>query len=318
MIATNRRSIRLAAAFLLLGTATAAAQGLTPGQRIQVTSAAVPSGRQAGELRWFDRDSLVLAANGRRWVVPRHLVTQIESWGGRPRPVLAGLAAGATVAAVGAAIALSPYGTCTGSGDYLEWCRTYFTGSVVLGGGLGALTGALIRAERWIALPLDAHEFDHLVRTLRPGQRVRIRSRSGSTVDLPVASADGDSLVLSSAGSSVAFHAGTIDSLWVRQGRDGEATRTLLGAAIGAFGVFLVSIPLCERGDLENAQNVGLVCSKSGMTRAESVFGGAALGAAIGFFVLDKWRLRYVGNVVVDARVTARTPLSVALALPLP
>ncbi|PYP37652.1 MAG: hypothetical protein DMD46_05140 [Gemmatimonadetes bacterium] len=103
---------------------------------------------------------ILLAGSGQRWVVPRHLVTQVDSSRGEHGHALLGLAVGGAVAFVVGAILFSPdSNACTGSGDYAENCRLYRAGIVVGGAGLGALVGALIRTEQWAPVPLDALRF---------------------------------------------------------------------------------------------------------------------------------------------------------------
>ncbi|MGH9892124.1 MAG: hypothetical protein ACREA0_09115 [bacterium] len=96
-------------------------------------------------------------------------------------------------------------------------------------------------------------------------------------------SMQGDSLVLSTEGSSVVL-AQTIDSLWVK----GHATSTgaIVGATIAAVGSVVVSAAVCKsiREDFP--------CGESGKAITASIAGGAALGAVIGS-VVPKWRLRY-------------------------
>ena len=92
----------------------------------------------------------------------------------------------------------------------------------------------------------------------------------------------------------------------VEQGWDAAATVTgaSIGAAIGAVGVFLASIPACEQ---ESHENPSLLCGYSGMTKVGSIAGGAVLGAAIGgviAIVRPRWRLRYATNPVLGGSVS--------------
>ncbi len=143
---------------------------------------------------------------------------------------------------------------------------------------------------------------------LKPGQIVRVRLRTGERMESRVLSMDGDSLVLASPGSGV-LSARTIDSLWVK----GRATGigAILGAAVAAVGSVVISAAVCEsiREDFP--------CGESGTAIAASIAGGGALGAAIGSAV-TKWRLRYARTLVVDARMTVRPQLSLALSMTLP
>ncbi len=147
-------------ALLQLLPASAGAQMLSQDQRIRVTVQQLELRRHAGRLVWLDADSLILAGSGQRWVVPRHLVTQVDSSRGEHGHALLGLAVGGAVAFVVGAILFSPdSNACTGSGDYAENCRLYRAGIVVGGAGLGALVGALIRTEQWAPVPLEALRF---------------------------------------------------------------------------------------------------------------------------------------------------------------
>jgi len=92
---------------------------LSQDQRIRVTVQQLELRRHASRLVWLDADSLILAGSGQRWVVPRHLVTQVDSSRGEHGHALLGLAVA----------------------------------------GLGALVGALIRTEQWAPVPLEALRF---------------------------------------------------------------------------------------------------------------------------------------------------------------
>ena len=151
--------IVLAAAIPFFLPDTASAQRLTPGQRIRVTAPRLQMQRQPGQLVRFDRDSLILVSAGQRWFVPRQLLTQLDASGGRRGHLLAGVLVGAVVGAVAGLIAISPEGTCTGSGDYGAVCRGVVAFSVGAGAALGALVGTLVRTERWVPVPLDSPQF---------------------------------------------------------------------------------------------------------------------------------------------------------------
>lgn len=131
------------------------AQGLEPGQRIRVTAPEVFMERQAGQLVWFDVDSLVLAStNAQRWVVPSLAITQLEASQGRRGHAGRGFLIGAGVGLVAGLIGISGEGTCTGSGNYGEFCAIIVTGSTLAGGFLGLLFGDIARTERWATIPL--------------------------------------------------------------------------------------------------------------------------------------------------------------------
>ena len=145
--------------------------------------------------------------------------------------------------------------------------------------------------------------------TLKPGQIVRVRPRTGDRFEARVLSMQGDSLILSLEGSRVLLSARTIDAFWVK----GRATGTgaIIGAAIAAVGSVVISAGVCEsiREDFP--------CGESGTAIAASIAGGAALGAAIGY-AIPKWRLRYARNLMVGTRMTIRPQLSLALSMTLP
>jgi hypothetical protein len=145
--------------------------------------------------------------------------------------------------------------------------------------------------------------------TLKPGQIVRVRPRTGDRIESRVLSMQGDSLVLSLGGSSVMLSARTMDSLWIK----GRATGlgAIIGAAIAAVGSVVISAAVCE------SIQEDFPCGESGKAIAASIAGGAVLGGAIGS-VVPKWRLRYARNLVVDARLTVRPQLSVALSITIP
>src|SRR5207247_2104616 len=97
--------------------------------------------------------------------------------------------------------------------------------------------------------PLDA-----AVRTLKPGQTVRIRAHGGDRIESRILSVRADSATLSLEGASTPLDGAAIDSLWVR----GRATGT--GAIIGAAVLGIASIPvgpaLCG-GLSESARSLG-------------------------------------------------------------
>lgn len=104
--------------------------------------------------------SLVLAAPTHRWVVPRHLLTQVDSSRSRRGHSLLGVVAGGVVGLAVGAMLFSPNTSAReGSGNYAHNCRLYRSGIVVVGAGLGLLVGAQIRTERWVPLRLGSLRF---------------------------------------------------------------------------------------------------------------------------------------------------------------
>jgi hypothetical protein len=130
--------------------------------------------------------------------------------------------------------------------------------------------------------PLEA-----VIRTLKPGQTVRIRVHGGDRIGARIRSLQAGSLPLQLVGDSGAFDVAAIDSLWVR----GRATRT--GAIAGAAVVGVASFAFW--GALCSGLSDGGGCKEWGRVTAYSVAGagvGALIGAGIGA-LQPKWRLRY-------------------------
>jgi hypothetical protein len=131
--------------------------------------------------------------------------------------------------------------------------------------------------------PLEA-----AVRTLKPGQTVRIRVHGGDRIESRIRSLRAGSLPLQLVGDSGAFDVAAIDSLWVR----GPATRTgaIAGAAVVGVASFAFWAGLCTA--LSDGPGG---CKDWGRVTAYSVAGagvGALIGAGIGS-LQPKWRLRY-------------------------
>lgn len=146
--------------------------------------------------------------------------------------------------------------------------------------------------------PLEA-----AVRTLKPGQTVRIRVHGRDRIESRIRSLQAESLTLQLVGDSAAFDVAAIDSLWVR----GRATRT--GAIAGAAVVGVASFAFW--GGLCTALNDGPGgCKDWGRVTAYSVAGaggGALIGAGVGALV-PKWRLRYARALPVQGTLI-RLPL---------
>lgn len=131
--------------------------------------------------------------------------------------------------------------------------------------------------------PLEA-----AVRTLKPGQTVRIRVHGGGRIESRIRSLQAESLALQLVGDSAAFDVAAIDSLWVR----GRATGT--GAIAGAAVVGVASFALWG-GVCSGLSDGSGGCREWGRVTAYSVVGagvGALIGAGVGASV-PKWRLRY-------------------------
>ena len=131
--------------------------------------------------------------------------------------------------------------------------------------------------------PLEA-----AVRSLKPGQTVRIRVHGGDRIESRIRSLETGSLPLQLVGDSGAFDVAAIDSLWVR----GQATGTgaIAGAAVAGVASFAFWGALCS--GLSDGPGG---CKEWGRVTAYSVAGagvGALIGAGIGA-LHSKWRLRY-------------------------
>ena len=146
-----------------------------------------------------------------------------------------------------------------------------------------ALSTLVVVSDLGGQAPLEA-----AVRTLKPGQTVRIRVHGGDRIESRIRSLRAEPLALQLAGDSTGFDVGAIDSLWVR----GTAART--GAIVGAAVVGAASLALWA-AVCEGASDVSGGCNEWGTVTAYSVAGagvGALVGAGVGALV-PKWRLRY-------------------------
>lgn len=147
--------------------------------------------------------------------------------------------------------------------------------------------------------PLEA-----AIRTLKPGQTVRIRVHGGDRIEARIRSLQAEALALQLVGDSAAFDVAAIDSLWVR----GRATRTgaIAGAAVVGVASFAFWAALCEGLSSEGSGG----CTEWGTVSAFSVAGaggGALIGAGVGALV-PKWRLRYARALPVQGTLI-RLPL---------
>ena len=145
--------------------------------------------------------------------------------------------------------------------------------------------------------PLEA-----AVRTLKPGQTVRIRFHGGDRIESRIRSLQAESLALQLVGDSAAFDVAAIDSLWVR----GRATRTgaIAGAAVVGVASFAFWAAFCK--GLSGSGG----CEAWGRVTGISVAGaggGALIGAGVGALV-PKWRLRYARALPVQGTLI-RLPL---------
>jgi|SRR5947209_15114445 len=160
------------------------------------------------------------------------------------------------------------------------------------------LLSTLVHSDLGGQAPLEA-----AVRSLKPGQTIRIRVHAGDRIESRVRSLRAESLALQLLGDSAAFDVAAIDSLWVR----GTATRT--GAIAGAAVVGVASVAfwaaLCQ--GLSDGPGG---CTEWGRVTAYSLAGagvGALIGAGVGA-LLPKWRLRYARALPVQSALTHLPP----------
>jgi hypothetical protein len=128
---------------------------LTVGSRIRLLAPTVVTGRIEGMVIQLDGRSMLVGANGRTPVsVPHQAITRLEVSTGRRGHALLGLGIGAAVGAgLGAALGSTGCVPAVGCG------QSYSGGAAAVGavGGAawGAGIGALIRTDRWSAVPLE-------------------------------------------------------------------------------------------------------------------------------------------------------------------
>ncbi len=73
--------------------------------------------------------------------------SQVRDSGSRHPQKLAGFGAGITVTAIALSLDEVLGSSCIGSGSYLTRCRVGYAAAVAVGGGLGALVGAIVKTE---------------------------------------------------------------------------------------------------------------------------------------------------------------------------
>jgi hypothetical protein len=141
--------VSIAAAALLLAAADLAAQspalpGIDPGTRVRVTTTN-PDRRVAGDVAFADADSVVLATEYGRAVVPTASIRQVDVSGGRSwfKGAVKGAATGALV--VGAAFG----GIVLLDGGDAGWTGVGVGVGAVFGAPIGFLIGGLTGSERW-------------------------------------------------------------------------------------------------------------------------------------------------------------------------
>jgi hypothetical protein len=129
-------------------------RAINPGDRVRVTAPSVSGGRFAGTVLTVDPDSLVVQTGTETRRLPRASIERLDLSSGRKSHTLLGAGVGFLVgAAVGGGLVASDPTSC----DEVH-AACIAVGAAVLGAGgglVGALTGALVRTERWAEVPLD-------------------------------------------------------------------------------------------------------------------------------------------------------------------
>jgi hypothetical protein len=125
---------------------------ITPGSRIRLSAPTVAVERIEGTVIQMDQTSVSISAGDRASVsVPRESITRLEVNTGRHRQTKAGALTGAVIgAALGAA---HPCFAMVGCDEQNAGAAALIYG--LTGAGYGAIVGALIKVDRWTALPLD-------------------------------------------------------------------------------------------------------------------------------------------------------------------
>jgi hypothetical protein len=144
---------------LLPGEAQAQAQpkSVSPiavGTRIRLRAPTVVSGRIEGMIIEMDESSFLIGVNDRvPLTVSRQAISQLDMSTGQRRQALKGMIMGAGIGLAVFTLAGAAY-QGDGSGSARDWASLLGTG---LGGGAiwGAGIGALIKSDRWSAVPLE-------------------------------------------------------------------------------------------------------------------------------------------------------------------
>jgi hypothetical protein len=127
---------------------------INPGDRVRVTAPSVLGGPFAGTVLTRDPDSLVVQGGTETRRLPLASITRLDLSRGRKSHTLLGAGVGFLVGAGvgGALFASDPY-----SCDEVH-SACIVLGAVALGAAgalVGAVTGALVRTERWAEVPLE-------------------------------------------------------------------------------------------------------------------------------------------------------------------
>jgi hypothetical protein len=145
-------------AVLLLATvgAQAAAAQVSPGSRVRVRIDSPPPPHVViGTVQSIDADTLALAPEGNGAVehIPVSAIGQLEVSRGRD-VVASHVLIGAGLGALAGGAVAAATSSCA-SGEWFCLKGLAIMGGVVLGGGVGAVVGALIKGEKWRNVPLQ-------------------------------------------------------------------------------------------------------------------------------------------------------------------
>lgn len=146
----------LAALLLLPGPAEpqepqATASPLIVGSRIRLRAPTLVDGRIEGIVAEMDETSILVSINDRVPLrVPRQAITQLDLSTGRHRQVAKGMLIGAGIGVAAFAVTLISWEDSS-SEDFAQGLAMGALGGAIWGAGIGAL----IKSDRWSALPLE-------------------------------------------------------------------------------------------------------------------------------------------------------------------
>lgn len=149
----------LALVLLLPGVASAQAQAISPvsvGSRIRIQAPASIQGRVEGTVMAMDETSLLVSTNDQRpLTVRRQDIASLEVSAGRQRSVIQGTVIGAIAGIL--LLQTSVRDQCAGNDTACYTDRSRATVDGLVGGAVwGAGIGALIKRDRWMAVPVES------------------------------------------------------------------------------------------------------------------------------------------------------------------
>ena len=153
-----QRSAVLVLALVLSTSGQALAQGdaLQPGARVRIQGEAIAGERLIGTVMWRSSDSVEIASSAAvRTRIPIVAIRELEISRGvtRKAGALRGLKAGLVFAGVMGGIGVLSIASASEEECYPRSCSglavTFVGASLLYGGGIGAATGAIMRAEGW-------------------------------------------------------------------------------------------------------------------------------------------------------------------------